>query len=95
MIVEQIELKRGTAIGLDLEMHHASLLVVKASRGFVMCGYLDMLTAEKLGDVAVRVSGVSTINEMLVAEVKAVTPKAQELGITVGMKAKDALELMF
>lgn len=95
MIIEQIKLKRGIAIGLNIEMQHASLLVVKADLGFVMCGYLDMATAEKLGDVAGRVSGVSTLEDVLAAEVKSVTPKAKELGIAVGMKAVDALELMF
>jgi uncharacterized protein YunC (DUF1805 family) len=95
MIIEQIKLKRGIAIGLNFEMQHASLLVVKADKGFVMCGYLDMATAEKLGDVAVRVSGVNTLEDVLTSEVRSITPKAKELGVTIGMKAKDALELMF
>lgn len=95
MIIEQIKLERGIATGLNFELQHASLLVVKADLGFVMCGYLDMATAEKLGDVAVRVSGVNNFEDVLAAEVKYITPKAKELGITVGMKARDALELMF
>ena len=95
MIIEQIKLKKGIAIGLNFEMQHSSLIVVKTDLGFVMCGYLDMATAEKLGDVAVRVSGVNTFEDVLAAEVRSVTPKAQELGITVGMKARNALELMF
>jgi uncharacterized protein YunC (DUF1805 family) len=95
MIIEQIKLKRGIAIGLNFEMQHASLLLVKADRGFIMCGYLDMATAEKLGDIAARVSGVNNFEDFLAAEVKSITAKAKELGITVGMKARDALELMF
>lgn len=95
MIIEQITLKRGIAIGLNFEMQHASLLVVKADKGFVMCGYLDMATAEKLGDVAVRVSGVNTLEDVLTSEVRSITPKAKELGVKIGMKAKDALELLF
>ena len=95
MVIEQIKLKNGIALGLKFEMHHVPLIVVKAERGFVMCGYLDMSTAEKLGDVAVRVSGVNTFEDVLNAEVRSITPKAKELGITLGMQAKDALELMF
>ncbi len=95
MIIEQIKLKSGIALGLKFEMQHAALIVVKAERGFVMCGYLDMSTAEKLGDVAVRVSGVNTFGDVLNAEVLSISPKAKELGITLGMRAKDALELMF
>ncbi|MGB3908359.1 MAG: DUF1805 domain-containing protein [Methanomethylovorans sp.] len=94
-MIEQIKLKRGIAIGLHIEMQHASLIVVKADLGFVMCGYLDMATAEMLGDVAARTSGVSTLDDVLTAEVKSVTPKAKELGIVAGMKVADALELMF
>ncbi|MBC7085366.1 MAG: DUF1805 domain-containing protein [Methanomethylovorans sp.] len=95
MIIEQIKLKKGTAIGLHFELQNAPLLIIKADKGFVMCGYLDMNTAEKLGDVAVRVSGVSTFEDVLCAEVKSISSRAQDLGIIVGMKAMDALELMF
>ena len=95
VFIEQIKLKGGIALGLKFEMQHASLIVVKAERGFVMCGYLDISTAEKLGDVAVRVSGVNTFEDVLTAEVKSITPQAKELGITLGMRAKDALELVF
>jgi len=95
MVIEQIKLKNGIALGLKFEMQYAPLIIVKADRGFIMCGYLDVSTAEKLGDVAVRVSGVNTFEDVLNAEVRSITPKAKELGITLGMQAKDALELMF
>jgi len=95
VFIEQIKLKGGIALGLKFEMQHASLVLIKAERGFVMCGYLDISTAEKLGDVAVRVSGVNTFEDVLTAEVKSITPQAKELGITLGMRAEDALELMF
>ncbi|MBE0522673.1 MAG: DUF1805 domain-containing protein, partial [Candidatus Methanoperedenaceae archaeon] len=58
MIVEQIELGNGSAIGLKFDMEHAPLVVIRARKGFVMCGYLDVNIANKLGDVAVRVTGV-------------------------------------
>lgn len=95
MIIESIELKNGTAIGLDFEMQMASLLVIKAPKGFVMCGYLDMTTASKLGDCAVKVTGVSNFEEVLAAEIKATTFAAEKLGISKGMEARNALELMF
>lgn len=42
MIIEQILLENGTAIGLKFDMGNAPLLVIKADKGFVMCGYLDL-----------------------------------------------------
>jgi uncharacterized protein YunC (DUF1805 family) len=95
MLVEKIELENGTAMGLSFAMQNASLLVIRADRGFVMCGYLDMETASALGDVAVKVKGVNSFEDVLAAPVVGATQKAINLGIKVGMTGKEALELMF
>ena len=95
MIIEQIALKNGTALGLKFGMQNALLLVIKADKGFVMCGYLDIGTAEVLGDVAVRVRGVSSFEDVLNAEIVDATRSAKELGIIIGMSGRDALECMF
>ncbi|MFH1775025.1 MAG: DUF1805 domain-containing protein [Methanobacteriota archaeon] len=34
--------------------------MIKAEKGFVMCGYLNISAANALGDAAVRVTGVSS-----------------------------------
>ncbi|MDF1557190.1 MAG: DUF1805 domain-containing protein [ANME-2 cluster archaeon] len=95
MLIEPIELERGTALGLKMDMEHAPLLVIRAPRGFIMCGYLNIDTAQKLGDVAVKVTGVSSFDDVLAANVAGTTQAAEELGIKVGMTGKAALELMF
>lgn len=95
MLVEKIELDSGSAMGLSFQMQHVPLLVIRAEKGFVMCGYLDMDSAAFLGDVAVKVKGVNTFDDVLQASVIAATPKAMDLGINLGMTGKDALELMF
>ncbi len=95
MIIEQIDIGNKTAIGLQWEMQSASLLVIKADKGFVMCGYLNIDTANKLGDVAAVVSGVSTFNDILEAPLKAISEVAQKLGIKTGMTGREALELMY
>jgi uncharacterized protein YunC (DUF1805 family) len=95
MIIDQITLKNGTALGLKFNMQNAPLIVIKADKGFVMCGYLDIGTAEVLGDVAVRVRGVSSFDDVLNAQVVDATQPAKELGIVIGMSGKDALEHMF
>ena len=95
MQIEKIELKNGSAIGLSFQMQSALLLLIRADRGFVMCGYLDMETADALGDVAVKVKGVSTFEDVLKAAVVGATQAAIDLGIRMGMTGREALELMF
>ncbi len=67
------------------------LLLIKGEKGFVMCGYLNMEAAEKLGAAAAVVSGVKTFEDVLNAEIKAVTSKAKELGLEPGKKVKDVI----
>lgn len=95
MIVEQIELEKGTALGVGVELDKAPLLLIKGKKGFLMCGYLNIKAAEKLGDVAAKVTGVGTFGEMLKAEVVEVTEKARGLGIKEGLTGREALEKMF
>jgi uncharacterized protein YunC (DUF1805 family) len=95
MLIESVELVNGTALGLKMDMEHAPLLVIKAPRGFVMCGYLDISMAERLDDVAVKVTSVSNFEDVLAASVVEATPAAIDLGIEVGMPARQALERMF
>ncbi len=95
MLIEPIELKNGTAVGLKMDMEHAPLLVIKAPKGFVMCGYLNIDTAQRLGDVAVKVTGVGSFDDVLAASVVESTTAAQNIGIQEGMTGQAALELMF
>lgn len=68
------------------------LLLITAEKGFVMCGFLNVESDEKLGVAAAVVSGVKTFDDVLNGQVKAVTPKAKSLGVEVGMKGADALK---
>jgi uncharacterized protein YunC (DUF1805 family) len=95
MLIEQIKLEKGSALGLKMDIENAPLLVIRAGCGFVMCGYLNMDIANKLGDVAVRVTGVRSFEDVLNAKAVDVSMAAKSLGIIVGMTAKDALNKMF
>ncbi len=95
MLIEEIKLENGTALGLKMDMEHAPLLVIRAAKGFVMCGYLNIDVANKLGDAAVRVSGVRSFEDVLNAKAVDVSEAAKKLRITVGMPAREALEKMF
>ncbi|MDP6460085.1 MAG: DUF1805 domain-containing protein [Candidatus Hydrothermarchaeota archaeon] len=95
IIVELIKLNNGVAAGIKLSMSKAPLLLVKAEKGFIMCGYLNIATANSLGDVAAKVTGVSSFEDVLEAEVVEVTEEARKLGIKEGIRGREALEKMF
>ncbi len=93
--VAPLKVDGGSAVGLRVELPGSPpLLLVVGNKGFVMCGYLNMEAAESLGVCAATVSGVNSFKDVLEAEVKAVTTKAQKLGIKTGMLGKQALKLM-
>jgi uncharacterized protein YunC (DUF1805 family) len=94
MLIEHIKLEKGFALGLKMDMEHAPLLVIRAGKGFVMCGYLNIDVANKLGDVAVRVTGVKSFEDVLNAKAVDVTEAAKKLGIAIGMSAKEAINRM-
>jgi uncharacterized protein YunC (DUF1805 family) len=90
----KVDGKSCQGIRVDLPESPPLLLIV-AEKGFVMCGFLNVEAAERLGVVAAMVSGVKTFEDVLNAQVKAATSKAKSLGIEVGMKGAEALEHMF
>jgi len=71
-----------------------NLVFIKGEKGFIMCGYLNLETAEKFQNIAAVATGVKTVSDMLNAVVVKSTSYAQELGITAGMPVKEALGKM-
>lgn len=69
---------------------HPDMLVLLCEKGYIMCGYLNTETAEKLGDAAAVISG-ATLDDLLKNPVKAVTPEAAKLGIAEGMSGEEAV----
>ena len=70
---------------------NAPLLILKGTNGYVMCGYLNLEAAEKLGDTAVRASGVKDLETLLGASVAGATGKAKLLGIKEGQKVSEII----
>jgi uncharacterized protein YunC (DUF1805 family) len=67
------------------------LLVVKGPRGVIGCGYLNVAAFEKFGEACAIVPAVD-LRSLPDAKVTAVTSKAKELGIEVGMTGREALD---
>lgn len=68
-----------------------TLLLVKGSRGIAACPYLNVEMFEKTGEACIIIPA-ARIDGMPDSKVTALTPKARELGIEIGMPGREALE---
>ncbi|MFI3290327.1 MAG: DUF1805 domain-containing protein [Opitutales bacterium] len=63
--------------GVSVELPVAPLLIIKSDKGFLACGYVQIDTASRLGEVAAIVTGVSDFDDMLNAPIKFLSEKAK------------------
>lgn len=87
-----IEMGRKKAVGFEIDLPGAPMLIVRGKKGFVMCGYLDVATADKIGTAAAVVRGVSTLDELLEKTVTDVSEAAKKLGVKPGMTGRQAIQ---
>lgn len=71
-----------------------NFILLKGSRGYIMCGYLDLKAAGKFNDAAIKIVGVSTIGEALAAKVHSCSSAARKLGIYKNQPVKEVLEII-
>jgi uncharacterized protein YunC (DUF1805 family) len=67
------------------------LLVIKAPKGIMGCGYLNIETFNQTGEAAVIITGVRTHDDMMRAKVVAVSKTAQAMGVELGMTGAEVL----
>lgn len=93
--IEMLKAARKTVQGIRIQEPggegHPNMLLLLCEKGYIMCGYLNKEAADKFDDAAAVVSG-SCFEELLANPVKAVTDKAAELGVEVGMTGLKAAE---
>ena len=77
--------------GVAIPTGNTFILVIKAEKGLLGCGYISLETAERVGDAVAIVSGVKNFDDMLAARVKSVSSAAAELGVEPGMSGRVAL----
>lgn len=87
-----IALGDRTAAGVEVDLPGAPLVLARGARGFVMCGFLDIRSADKFNVAAAVVRGVKNVNDLLNGSVTDVSAAAAALGVTVGMTGRQALE---
>ena len=94
MKTEMIRLESGNVTGYCIDLSNAPLLVLQAKKGYLMCGYLNISAANKLGDIAGRVIGVKTFTDMLNTTLLEVSEKAKDIGLHEGITGKEFLNAL-
>ena len=93
---EIIETENGAAMGLKIPIgdSRTPLLIIRAEKGYLACGYFTPETIKKEQDAACITRGVKNFREMLEKRVTWVSPKARELGVKATMTGAQALDKM-
>ena len=91
MRVKDISIRKHTAQAIEIPLSNVVLVIILAKKGYLMCGYLNIEAAEKMGDAACVIKGVKNAEELLAGKVSALTSKAMKLGIKPGITGRKAL----
>ncbi len=93
--LEPVQVEGHLFVGVVVELPKTNLIVLTTAKGYIMCGALDVqLLNERLADrgiVAARATGVRSLQDLLDFPLESVTKEAEKLGITPGMKGREAL----
>ena len=92
--VKKIKLGKKRLTAVSLRLVDKTLIVIRGAKGYIMCGYLNLKAAAKFKDAAIKVTGISTIEEALKTRVYACTPAAKRLGVRKGQAINQALKLI-
>lgn len=84
---------QGTLLAAPGGEGHPNMIVVTGSKGYLMCGYLNLAAAEKFGDAAVLVGGAD-FDAVLSNPIKGMTSAAREAGVKEGMTGEEAAALL-
>ena len=91
---KKIKIGRKYIEAFLINLQSKNLILLRGSRGYVMCGYLNMKAAEKFKDVAIKITGISTIEEALKTSVHSCTSSANKLGISKGQPIQNVLKII-
>lgn len=89
--IDDVEIHGKKYLFFKSDLGNAPLLFLKGSKGYAMCGYLNIETANKVGDIAIRVTGVKTLEDMLSAKIAEVSQEAMKIGIKPGETLESAI----
>jgi len=91
---KKIKVKGNYIEAFCINLQSKNFILLRGKNGYIMCGYLNLSVANKFKDVAIKITGVSSIEEALKAKVQALTFRAGALGVYKGQSVKDVLSLI-
>lgn len=97
--IRPLQFKNGSAIGISNRWNKGQYCSILTSTGIVGCGIYDVHTAGEFGQ-AIAIARGTPANplvepeDLFEAKIVDMTPKAKELGITIGMSGREAVEKM-
>ena len=91
---KRIKVGRKYIEAISIGLLSKNLILLKGRKGYVMCGYLNLKVAQKFQDTAVKIAGVSSIEEALKANIHSCTSQARRLGIFKGQAVREALKII-
>lgn len=94
LVHKSIKIGTGRVEAYALQLGEKSLVLLRGTRGFIMCGYLNLSAAKRFKDAAIKITGVRTIADALNARVHSCTPRARRLGVCRGQPVKETLRLI-
>ena len=84
---------QGTMVVAPGGEGHPNMILVQGSKGYLMCGYLNLAAAEKFGDAAVLVGGAD-FAAVLANPNKGMTQAARQAGVKDGMTGAEAAAVL-
>ena len=98
-IARPIQFKNGCAVGISNRWRQGQYCTILTEAGLVGCGIYDIKTAAEFS-LAVAIargtpqSPLVDPEDLFDAKIVDATPQAKKLGIQIGMKGRDAVELL-
>ena len=94
-----LEFEHGRAIGMSHRWHRGQYCTILTRAGIVGCGIYDLVTPAEFGQAIAIAKGtpenpLAEPEDLYEARIVGLTPRAEELGIKIGMSGREAVELM-
>ena len=98
-ISRPMQFTNGCAIGMSHRWHKGQYCSILTAAGIVGCGIYDVHTAAKFGQAIAIARGTPEKplvdpEDLLEARIVEATPQAQQLGVTIGMTGREAVECL-
>ncbi len=89
----------GEALGVSNRWHQGQYCTIFTKAGIVGCGIYDLKTPAEFGQAIAIAKGtpqspLTEPEDLLPAKIVGTTPKAEAMGIRIGMTGREAVELM-